>query len=67
MIPKLDASKVNLVVIYWSDNSRNTFFVNDPEMMDFIEWKFDKEPELTYTHEIMSVTEYKTKHCLPEI
>ena len=67
MIPRIYADKVNVIVLYWSDNSRNVFFAADKEMANFIEWKQSKEPELTFEHEIMSVTDYKIRYCSPDL
>jgi hypothetical protein len=65
MTPRIYADKVNVIVLTWSDNSRNVFFAADKEMSDFIDWKQSKEPELTFEHEIMSVTDYKIRYCSP--
>ena len=67
MIPRIYADKVNVIVLNWSDNSKNVFFAADKEMADFIEWKQGKEPELTFEHEIMSVTDYKIRYCSPDL
>jgi hypothetical protein len=64
MTPRIYADKVNVIVLTWSDNSRNVFFFGDREMANFIDWKKDREPELTFKHEIMSVVDYKIKHCM---
>lgn len=63
MTPRIYANDINVIVLYWSDNSRNVFFISDEsEMVSFIDWKISKEPELTFEHEIMSVIDYKIKH-----
>jgi hypothetical protein len=64
MIPKLYANDIKVIVLYWSDNSRNVFFFGDREMESFIDWKKEREPELTFKHEIMSVVDYRIKHCM---
>jgi hypothetical protein len=64
MTPRIYADKVKLIVLYWSDKSRNVFFIGDKEMDSFIKWKQNKEPELTFKYKIMSVTDYENKHCI---
>jgi hypothetical protein len=51
-----------VVVLKWSDGSRNLFLTGDFEMEDFILWKQSKNPDLTFETEVMSLTEYKTQY-----
>jgi len=51
-----------VVVLIWSDGSRNQFMDEDFEMGDFILWKQSKNPDLTFETEVMSLTEYKTQY-----
>ena len=62
MISRIRAPKSNLIVLYWSDESRNVFFTGDPEMNSFIKWKQGRAPELTVECKIMSVDDYEEKH-----
>lgn len=50
-----------VVVIKWSDGSRNLFLTGDFEMEDFILWKQSKNPDLTFETEVMSIEDYKLK------
>jgi hypothetical protein len=50
-----------VVVLKWSDGSRNLFLTGDFEMEDFILWKQSKNPDLTFQTEVMSIDEYKLK------
>ncbi len=50
-----------VVVLKWSDGSRNLFLTGDFEMEDFILWKQSKNPDLTFETEIMSIEDYKLK------
>lgn len=58
---KLDTLR-QVVLLKWSDGSRNLFLTGDFEMEDFILWKQSKNPDLTFETEVMSLTEYKTKY-----
>lgn len=51
-----------VVLLKWSDGSRNLFLTGDFEMEDFILWKQSKNPDLTFETEVMSLTEYKTQY-----
>lgn len=51
-----------VVILKWSDGSRNLFLTGDFEMEDFILWKQSKNPDLTFETEVMSLTEYKTQY-----
>jgi hypothetical protein len=50
-----------VVVLKWSDGSRNLFLTGDFEMEDFILWKQSKNPDLTFETEVMSIEDYKLK------
>jgi hypothetical protein len=50
-----------VVVLKWSDGSRNLFLTGDFEMEDFILWKQSKNPDLTFQTEVMSINDYKLK------
>jgi hypothetical protein len=50
-----------VVVLKWSDGSRNLFLTGDFEMEDFILWKQSKNPDLTFQTEVMSIDDYKLK------
>lgn len=50
-----------VVVLKWSDGSRNLFLTGDFEMEDFILWKQSKNPDLTFETEVMSIDDYKLK------
>lgn len=50
-----------VVVLKWSDGSRNLFLTGDFEMEDFILWKQSKNPDLTFQTEVMSIYDYKLK------
>ena len=58
---KLDTLR-QVVLLKWSDGSRNLFLTGDFEMEDFILWKQSKNPDLTFETEVMSITEYKTQY-----
>ena len=58
---KLDTLQ-QVVLLKWSDGSRNLFLTGDFEMEDFILWKQSKNPDLTFETEVMSITEYKTQY-----
>jgi hypothetical protein len=57
---KFDALR-QVVVLKWSDGSRNLFLTGDFEMEDFILWKQSKNPDLTFQTEVMSIDDYKLK------
>lgn len=50
-----------LLVVHWSDGSRNTSWANG-DVVGFIEWKLDRWPDLTYTTEEITVSEYNAKY-----
>ena len=50
-----------VVLLKWSDGSRNLFLTGDFEMEDFILWKQSKNPDLTFETEVMSIEDYKLK------
>ena len=64
MTLRIYADRVKIIVLYWSDKSRNVFFIGDKEMDSFIKWKQDKEPELTFKYKVMSVADYENKYCI---
>jgi len=51
-----------VVVLEWSDGSRNLFFTGDFEMEDFILWKQSKYPDLSYDVRVMSLDQYKIQY-----
>jgi hypothetical protein len=53
---------LQVVLLLWSDGSKNQFMDGDFEMEDFILWKQSKNPDLTFETEVMSLTEYKTQY-----
>ncbi len=54
-----------LVVVLWSDGSRDPFF-DEKNVEDFIEWKFERYPDLTYKTEEMTVAEYNAKYAFTD-
>lgn len=50
-----------IIVITWSDGTRNNFSSTRNAVDSFIEWKLNKSPDLTYTKEIMSLAEFKKR------
>ena len=50
-----------IVILVWSDGSRNQFIEGDFEMEDFILWK-QRTQDLTYEIEVMPISEYKLKY-----
>jgi hypothetical protein len=51
-----------VVVLEWSDGSRNLFFTGDFEMEDFILWKQSKYPDLSYDVRVMPLDQYKIQY-----
>jgi hypothetical protein len=58
-----DARK--LLVFHWSDGSRDPFWA-DKDFASFIEWKLNKWPNLSYTTESMTVSEYNAKYIFSD-
>lgn len=55
-------SQRELDVILWSDGQVDPFFDHDFIDRDsFIEYKLNKNPDLTYSIEIMTIGEYKNR------
>ena len=48
---------MKIIVITWSDNSKNAF-IQSQDIESFITWKQKHQPELTYTREEMTREEY---------
>ena len=58
-----DARK--LLVFHWSDGSRDPFWADKaPEV--FIRWKLQRYPDLTYTTEETTVSEYNAKYAFTD-
>ncbi len=58
-----------LLVLHWSDGSRNTYFDHidtERDRASFIEWKLNRWPDLSYTTESMKVSEYNAKYIFSD-
>lgn len=49
---------LQVVLLLWSDGSKNQFMDGDFEMEDFILWKQRKIPDITYTLKVMPLSDY---------
>lgn len=49
---------LQVVLLLWSDGSKNQFMDGDFEMEDFILWKQSKIPDITYTLKVMTLSDY---------